>query len=92
MTASDDRTARLWDAATGKELGRLVHENSVKAAAFSPDGVKIVTASDDKTARLWDAKTGEELARLVHQNSVNAAALAIAFFGFWNHSSDGGYN
>ncbi len=63
MTASDDRTARLWDAKTGKELARLAHENSVKAAAFSPDGAKIVTASWDKTARLWDAATGKERRR-----------------------------
>ena len=34
------------------------------AAAFSPDGARIVTASQDKTARVWDAKSGKELARL----------------------------
>jgi WD40 repeat protein len=61
VTASGDKTARLWDAATGKELARLAHENSVAAASFSPDGAKIVTASDD--TRLWDAATGKELAR-----------------------------
>ncbi len=54
LTASDDNTARLWDAASGKELQRLTHEGAVWAASFSPDGRTVVTASNDKTARLWD--------------------------------------
>ena len=59
VTASDDNTARLWDAATGAPIGApMKHEDLVNSAAFSPDGTRIVTASDDNTARLWDAATG----------------------------------
>ena len=46
VTASDDRTARLWDAASGAEIAVLSgHESYVSSAAFSPDGTRIVTAS-----------------------------------------------
>jgi WD40 repeat protein len=51
-TASWDKTARVWDAASGKELARLSHENSVYAVAFSPNGKAVATASSDKTAFL----------------------------------------
>jgi len=37
-----DNTARLWDAASGKEIMVLRgHDNSVNSAAFSPDGQRI---------------------------------------------------
>src|SRR5262249_51331943 len=55
LTGSDDRTARLWDAATGQPLGPpLAHQGPVRAVAFSPDGKSVLTGSWDKTARLWD--------------------------------------
>src|SRR5262245_44890554 len=53
VTASDDGTARVWDAATGTESVILRgHTDWVRSAAFSPDGARIVTASHDRTARL----------------------------------------
>ena len=69
LTASFD-VARLWDAASGKELLRLPHEREVVAASFSPDGRTVVTASWDITARLWDAATGKEMQRLTHEDPV----------------------
>src|SRR5262249_58530703 len=58
LTASADKTARLWDVATGAPIGEpMRHEDEVVDAAFSPDGARVVTASKDRTARLWDAAT-----------------------------------
>ena len=60
VTASADKTARLWDALTGKPIGEpMKHEARVNSAQFSPDGQRVVTASADNTARLWDALTGK---------------------------------
>jgi hypothetical protein len=56
VTASGDGTARIWDAATAKEIAILRgHDAPVTSAAFNPDGSRIVTASFDRTARIWDA-------------------------------------
>ncbi|WP_017306647.1 AAA-like domain-containing protein [Spirulina subsalsa] len=76
VTASIDRTARLWNQ-EGKELAVLTgHSGGVYAAQFSPDGQRIVTASDDGTARLWNQE-GEELAVLTgYSGGVYAAQFS----------------
>ncbi len=37
------------------------HREGVWDAAYSPNGLQIVTSSDDQTARVWDAITGAEI-------------------------------
>jgi hypothetical protein len=78
LTASDDRTARVWDAASGGELAVLRgHEESVASAVYSPDGSRILTASGDQTARVWDATSSGELAVLRgHGGSVRSAVYS----------------
>jgi WD40 repeat protein len=61
-----DKTARIWDARTGKELHVLTgHGDWVNACVFAPDSKTLVTSSKDSTARLWDCKSGDLLAELV---------------------------
>ena len=77
VTASDDHTARIWDAATGTQLAVLRgHKNWVRFASFSPVGGRIVTASWDKTARIWDARTGKELRKLLLPFAATRAAFS----------------
>jgi WD40 repeat protein len=77
VTASADKTARIWDAGTAKEIAVLRHDSVVTSAAFSPDGSRIVTASLDRTARIWDAATAKEIAVLRgHDNAVRSAAFS----------------
>ena len=51
LTGSDDKTARLWDAATGQPLGPPLHASGLRSmpVAFSPDGKTVLTGSEDKT-------------------------------------------
>ncbi|TDN61159.1 WD40 repeat protein [Paraburkholderia sp. BL10I2N1] len=77
-TASWDRTARVWDAATGKQIALLSgHQGWVYSATFSPGGQHVVTASRDRTARVWDAATGKQIVQLSgHQDLVYSAAFS----------------
>lgn len=62
VTAGKDRTARVWDAATGVSRGCFSgHTDWVLAVAFSPEGGRLLTGSADRTARLWDVGAEREL-------------------------------
>ena len=53
VSASDDRTLRIWDLATGATLRTLEgHTGPVSAVAITPDGQRAVSASDDGTLRI----------------------------------------
>jgi WD domain, G-beta repeat len=78
VTASEDKTARVWDAATGKALSEpMKHHRAVNSAQFSADGQRVVTASRDNTARVWDAATGKALSEpMKHDGVVNSAQFS----------------
>jgi WD40 repeat protein len=73
ISASKDRTLKLWDLATGKQLRTLKgHSNSVKAIAVTFDGKQVISASY-KTLKLWDLATGKQLPTLNgHSEEVRA--------------------
>ena len=59
LSASEDRTLRLWDLETGRTLATLEgHSGRVTACAVLPDGRRALSASLDRTLRLWDLETG----------------------------------
>jgi WD40 repeat protein len=66
-TGSRDFSARVWDAATGRELARLTHGLAVEAVRFASGGEDLVTASEDGTVRVWDALRGKERLRGAHR-------------------------
>jgi WD40 repeat protein len=87
VTASNDKTARVWDAATGRAISpTLQHAHEVVRAAFRPDG-RVVTVDRDGTAQVWDAVTGERVApplplgRKVTQASFDRDARQVATVG-----------
>jgi eukaryotic-like serine/threonine-protein kinase len=78
LAGSHDKTARLWDADTGRQVGQpMVHPGTVESVAFSPDGKMVLTGSGDNAARLWDSATGRSIGKpLQHQGAVFAVAFS----------------
>lgn len=78
VSASTDKTVKIWDATTGECLKTLEgHTDVVNSASFSNDGEKIVSASMDKTMKIWDANSGECLKTLEgDSNYVHSAAFS----------------
>ena len=60
--------------ASGKLIASFDHQDTVRLAAFSPDGARILTPSSDKTAKRWDMATPVELARQMKESGGNTAA------------------
>src|SRR6266446_475625 len=59
VTASDDETARVWNAATGAAIAVLHgHVGEVASAVFHPSGKRVVTVTTYGQVRVWDLTTG----------------------------------
>lgn len=78
VSASDDKTLKVWDVKRGLELRTLKgHSGPVRDVALSKDKQLAVSASDDKTLRVWDVKKGLELRSLEgHAGPVRDVALS----------------
>jgi WD40 repeat protein len=72
VTASDDKSARVWDATTGKAVAIMAeHAGPVYTARFLSDGSHVVTGADDQKVIIWSAWTGATVATLYgHRNGV----------------------
>ncbi|MEM7474323.1 MAG: protein kinase [Planctomycetota bacterium] len=65
VSASDDKTARVWDLDGNELLMCQGHFNEVKDVSFSRNGKYVVTASSDATAAIWslESKSGAKSVR-----------------------------
>jgi WD40 repeat protein len=82
--------AVLWDSESGRRIATLRHDigatysniisgpdGYANVAAFSSDGMRLVTAGEDGSARLWNALDGRQLAVLRgHTAPVTRIALS----------------
>jgi WD40 repeat protein len=70
MSASGDKTLRLWDVESGAELRCFEgHGKGVSCIAVL-DARHAISGSEDGTLRLWDVETGTELRRFEGHNGV----------------------
>ena len=77
LTGGDDRTARLWDTATGKPIGSPLNHPGVWTVAYGPDGKTVLTGGGDGTAQWWNSATGRPLGKPIrHRLKVRSVAFS----------------
>jgi WD40 repeat protein len=75
-TASQDKTAKLWDLQGNYWVTFTGHHDSVRSVSFSPTGDAIATASDDKTAKWWDLQGNCLVTFTGHHDWVNSVSFS----------------
>ncbi len=77
LTGGEDRMARLWDAASGKLIHVLPHEEGVSCVAFNRDGTVVATGCQDGSVWLWETASGKRTGFHVrHSQMVQSLALS----------------
>jgi WD40 repeat protein len=54
-------SARVYELATGTEIGRVTPDNAVFAVAFAPDGARVLCCAADDTVRMFEAQGGRQV-------------------------------
>jgi WD40 repeat protein len=77
VSASYDRTLKVWDIEKGETVHTLEgHTSLVNAVAVTPDGRLAVSASGDRTLKVWDIEKGEAVRTLEgHTGWIRAVAV-----------------
>jgi len=78
VSGSEDRTIKIWETATGKEIRTLRHEKPVKAVAVSPDNQTILVGDEKGNITLRETATGKSLGKLALNNMGAIHSLAFA--------------
>lgn len=78
ITASQDKTVRVWNANNGQLLLVLQgHTGGIYSVAGDLQAKRILTASSDKSARIWDAYSGQNLVTITEdQGGLWSAAFS----------------
>ncbi len=60
-TGGQDRTAQLWEVASGKHSQTFQQEGLIYSVAFSPDGTRLGAVGQARTIKVWDIKSRAEV-------------------------------
>lgn len=74
LSGSEDKTARVWEMATGKEVRALTSSGMVFCVAFSSDGNQALSSTLG-SATLWNLRSGKEVQEFEGGETWMEAAL-----------------
>jgi len=75
-TVAGDKTVRIWEVGSGREIQKIWRGKSPDSVAFSPDGRLLATAGFRDGARVWDVEEGTELFTLDPHETVTCVRFS----------------
>jgi WD40 repeat protein len=89
VSASRDRTAKIWDLDNKREEGTLAgHAKTVYAVCMSMDGRYIITGSEDNSIRVWNFHD-RSLKETLEGHTGTVYSLCMSLDGAWIISGSG---
>ena len=82
ITASEDRTIRMWNPKTGEPTKLLFsrYDHNVCSLSLSPDGLMLARGSHNKDIKIWEVTTGTELMTLLGKDQYDHHwSVCVAF-------------
>jgi len=77
ISGAADKTIKLWELDSGKNITFFGHASSVNSLCFDPFRSCIISCSSDNTIKIWDIYSGKIIKTLrEHTSSVNSVDLS----------------
>ncbi len=75
-----DRNGRcvLWDCQSGEQLQQFLDDDQINAAAFLPDGKRLLTASNYRAVRQWQLPEAREIDSLRMDHPDTVASMSVS--------------
>ena len=70
VATGTDKSARIFEAMTGREIALMSHDNTVTDIQFSRDGRYLATNSYDNSFKVFEVTTRKEIFRINHESSI----------------------
>ncbi|MGH9928912.1 MAG: WD40 repeat domain-containing protein [Pyrinomonadaceae bacterium] len=98
FTINGDKSAKIWDAATGRLRSSIENNERIYRASFTPEGNALMTVEQQGAMKLWEVETGQFRAQVAPKGhlenlmksfefSRDGERVATFFFGdtrLWN--------
>lgn len=76
LSAGDDKSIKLWNAADGKEVKSLTNDSPITHLSLNADATKFATAGADKNVKIWTLADGKSTPPLVQASPVQSLSLS----------------
>ena len=92
ISASGDKTIRLWDLSKAEEIGVLKGNKSfINVLTLSFDGQTLISGGADGVIKIWSLETRQEIQSwIAHSSAVNALAKSPDGKYLFSGAADGG--